>query len=230
VKKLVLVIALLAAGSGPASAATRECQGFQVCVPVAGPWVVVPVGSGAARTRVAYQLSCPRRYVVGGLDAELSQRGIDVTFAGAIGSPVTPGVTTGRAVVFAASYVGGAPRAPTFRPHIGCVPSSGAGTRIPTAASVVRVGHPTAWRVTTKRVRPGTSRVATACTAKERVVGASYAFGFFGRRPPDAGLVGTLSGTQAVSGRRVVVTVRADAELGGVRAVAQVQAVCAGVS
>ena len=69
--------ALLVAGAAalvlalPAGAA-NECAGLQVCVPVAGPWVVVPAGHHRAALAVEWQLTCPRRHIVGGLDARLS--------------------------------------------------------------------------------------------------------------------------------------------------------------
>src|SRR5581483_5204528 len=94
--------AVLAAGASPAQA-TSECRALPVCVPVSGPWVVVPAGRGAPRPRVEYQLSCPRGYVVGGLDAELSDPAIDIAFLATLGSPVNPGISTSRAAVFVAS-------------------------------------------------------------------------------------------------------------------------------
>jgi hypothetical protein len=75
-------------------------------------------------------------------------------------------------------------------------------------------------------VRPGSSTVVARCTERERLVGATYAFGFFTRQPPASSLVSSVSGSQSVSGGRVSVRVRGDAELAGVRAVVQVQAVC----
>src|SRR6185437_3933666 len=51
------VASLVAAGT---AGATRECNGFQVCVPVAGPWVLTP---GRAETH--WQLSCPKNFIVG---------------------------------------------------------------------------------------------------------------------------------------------------------------------
>ena len=207
--------------------AADECEGLMVCVPVAGPWVVVPAAAGPSRPEVRYQLTCPRGYVVGGLDAELSQRTIDVGFLGRLGSPVNPGISTSRSAVFVASFVGSSARAPTFRPHIGCIPAAGSGIRVPTAVTQLPPGQPTTRRVRTVRVRPGTVTVAQACTARERLVGASHAIGFFRRTPPSASLVATVSGTRTVSGRRVVVRARGDAELGGVRAVVQVHALCA---
>ena len=218
--------AVLAAGAAGATSATRECDGLQVCVPVAGPWVVVPTAKGASRPTVEFQLSCPRGYIVGGLDAELSRRGVDVSFGGRLGSPVNPGITTSRAVVFVGSYVGTSARGPTFRPHIGCMPASGGGARVPTSTSVFRPGEPPARRARTVRVRPGSATVVARCNAGERLVGSAHAFGFFTRRPPEPSLATSVSGARSVAGGRVTVRVRADAELGNVRAVVQVQAVC----
>lgn len=227
VRVAVLALTLVAALAVAAPAGgTNECDGLMVCVPAAGPWVVVPTGGGAQRPRVEYQLTCPRRYVVGGLDAELSRRAIDVSFLGKLGSPVNPGITTSRSAVFVASYVGRSARSASFRPHIGCMPGAGGGIRIPTAVGAFPPGNPTVRRVRTVRVRPGTLRVGQGCLARERLVGASHAFGFFMRSPPSASLAASISGNRAVLGERVVVDVRSDAELGGVRAVVQVHAVC----
>lgn len=225
-KKLLLLAALcaLTAGSAPAQAAD-ECDGLMVCVPVAGPWVVVPVGTGVPRPRVEYQMTCPRGYIVGGVDARLSDRGIDVQFLGTLGSPVNPGITTSRAVVFVASYVGATARAPSFRPFIGCMPSSGGG-RIPTAVGVVKPGDPTIRRVRTVRVRPGMRTVTSACLAREVLVDASHAFAFRTAQPPTASAIGTVSGSRSVRGNRVLASVRGDAELGRIRAVVQLHAVC----
>ena len=229
-KTLVAVVAIagaLVVGVGAAGAATHECDGLMVCLPRAGPWVVVPTSGNQQRPRVEFHLSCPRGYIVGGLDAELSDRAIDLGFLGKLGSPVNPGVTTERAAVFTASYVGTTARAPTFRPHIGCIPATGGGTRIPTSATAFPPGRPTVRRVRTVPVRPGESTVTQGCLASERLVGSAHAFGFFMRRPPDASLVAGVSGTRSVNGEKVAVRVRGDAELGDVRAVVQVQAVCA---
>jgi hypothetical protein len=229
-KKLLVLAALsavLTAGSGPAQAAD-ECDGLMVCVPVAGPWVVVPTGSGVPRPKVEYQLTCPRGYIVGGLDARLSDRGINVTFIGKLGSPVNPGITTSRSVVFVASYVGATARAPSFRPFIGCMPSSGGGG-IPTAYGAVKPGEPTIRRVGRVRVLSGTNTVAAACRRGETLVDASHAVGFGTATPPSASVIGTVSAARAVRGRRVVVSVRGDAELGRIRAIVQVHAVCSRV-
>jgi hypothetical protein len=233
VRALLVVIAAgsawLAVGAGPA-AATNECRGLLVCVPVRGPWVVVPTGSGAPRPRVEFQLTCPRGFLVGGLDAELSDRAIDVTFAGRLGSPVNPGITTSRRAVFVASYVGGAASTPTFRPHIGCVPARGGGGRIPTAAvKVFPPGQPTVRRVRTVRLRPGaTRRVTQGCAVAERLVSGGHAVGFYTRRPPDSRLVSSVQASRTVRSAGVTVVARSGSGLRGTKAIVQVAAVCAG--
>ncbi len=224
---VALALSALAVGVAPAGA-TNECRGLKVCVPVAGPWVVVPTGSGAPRPQVQYELACPKHYIVGGLDAELTDRGIDVGFLGTVGAPVNPGITTSQDAVFVASYVGGAPNAPAFRPHIGCIPSAGGGGRIPVAA-VVPPSKPTVRRVRNAVLHPGgVQRVAQGCAAGERLVGAAHAIGFYTDQPPTSAEVSSVTATQAVSGGRVVVTVRSGTGVIGVRAVVQVEAVCAG--
>ena len=220
----VVVAALLVAS--PAGGA-NECDGLMVCVPVAGPWVVVPVSGSVPRRHVEYQLTCPRGHVVGGLDARLSDRAIDVGFVGTLGSPVNPGITTSRSAVFVASYVGASARAPTFRPFIGCMPGAGGGGRVQTSVTAFRPGRPTIRRAKTVRVRAGETTITHRCAARERLVGASHAFGFATRSPPSASLVEGLSANQVTRGREVVVRVRADAEVGDVRALVQVHAVCA---
>lgn len=222
---MLAVLAAALAVASPAGGA-NECEGLMVCVPVAGPWVVVPTSGAVPRPEVEYQLTCPRGHVVGGLDARLSDRGIDVSFLGTLGSPVNPGISTSRAAVFVAAYVGASARAPSFKPFIGCMPGAGGGSRVPTSVSLFPPGRPTTRRVKTVPVRPGEAIVTQRCTAGERLVGASHAFGFATRTPPSASLVDGLSAHQSIRGREVVVEVRGDAELAGVRAVVQVHAVC----
>jgi hypothetical protein len=227
-----MLAALVVAGASLAVAApaggANECDGLMVCIPVAGPWVVVPASAGVPRERVEFQLTCPRGYIVGGTDARLSIRGIDVGFIGTLGSPVNPGITTSRSAVFLGTYVGRSSSvAATFKPFIGCMPTSGGGSRVPTSVSQLRPGRPVTRRVKTVRVRPGTTTVAQRCSSGERLVGGSHAFGFSTRTPPSASLVAGVSGSQRVNGENVVVRVSGDAELAGVRAVVQVHALCA---
>jgi hypothetical protein len=226
---LVLGLAVAATPAG----ATNECNGLRVCVRVTGPWVVVPTSNTVPRPTVEYRLPCPKGYVAGGLDAELSQRAIDVAFLATLGSPVNPGVSTGRSVVFTGRYVGTSPHGPTFRPHVGCMPTRGGGGRIPTVfagATVFAPGQPTIRRVREVRVRPGGLVVAQACARRERLVDAWQAIGFYTRTPPGESLTRSVQATLLVHGNRAVATVKADAELAGVRAVVQVQALCSGAA
>ena len=220
------VVAASLVVAAPAGGA-NECDGLMVCVPVAGPWVVVPASTGTPRERVEFQLTCPRGHVVGGLDARLSVRGIDVGFIGRLGSPVNPGITTARSVVFVGTYVGQSERAATFKPFIGCMPAAGGGSRVPTSAGAFPPGSPVTRRVKTVRMRPGAATLTQRCATGERLVGGSHAFAFATRTPPSASLVSTVSGSQELRGESVVVRVRGDAEIAGVRALVQVHALCA---
>jgi hypothetical protein len=236
VRRLVLVVALAAAvvaglGAAPARA-TNECRGLMVCVRVAGPWVVVPRGGAAPRPRAQFQLSCPRGFVVGGTDAELSDRGIDIAFLGKLGSPVGPGVTTERAALFVATYAGSAVRSSSFRPHLGCLPTSGGGGgpvpyRTSTPAAVPP-GDPTIRRVRTVRLRPGTVHARQGCAAGELLVSGWHAVGFYTAHPPTAALDAAVTATQRVRGGRVDVVAHVSSTVRGVHAILQVGAVCGG--
>ena len=226
-----IVAAVAATGASPAGA-TNECRGLQVCVRVAGPWVVVPTALTAPRPRVDFQLSCPRGYVIGGLDAELSDRAIDVDFLGKLGSPVNPGVTTATAALFRGTFTGNVPRGPSFRPHLGCLPAAGGGSgpvpyRRPTAFPP---GEPTIRRVRTVRLHPGSVSAVTTCGASERLISAWHALAFYTQSAPAEALIQGVSATRSVQGRRVAVRVRSTTAVQGVRAVVQVGAVCGGDS
>jgi hypothetical protein len=233
VRRALVVTAALAAGlvSGVGIAgATNECRLLNPCVPVHGPWVVVPVGNTVPRPQVQYVLTCPKGYVVGGLDAELTDRAIDVAFLGKIGSPVNPGITTSRTAAFSGTYVGSAARAPSFRPHVGCITGGGGGRRTPTAVSaVVPPSDPTVRHSKTVRIYAGVERhIAVACATGERLIAVSVARAFYTAKPPTRQQATDLVATRAIGGNRVVVAVSSGASLINVHAVVQVSAVCAG--
>ena len=190
-----------------------------VCVPVAGPWVLAP---SAEQTQ--YDLTCPKNYIVAGLDAELSDRGIDIGFVGALGAPVNPGITTKRDAVFLGRLVRG-PRhgqgaAASFRPHIGCVPASGGGQRVPTAYHAFPPG--TAVDRQVREVTASRNRVVTArCPAGETLSSASHAIGFYAAAPPTAARAGGIHVTQRIRNGTVALVIRSH-----VPAVVQLNLLC----
>jgi hypothetical protein len=213
------------AGAGTAGA-TNECKGFQACVPVAGPWVLAP-----SREETQYQLTCPKRFVVGGLDAELTSRALDVVFRATLGSPVNPGISTSTSAVFLGRLAAGTDPAASFRPHIGCIPSAGGGQRVPTsaAAKVFPPGKPTVRRITQIAVRAGgTRRIVSTCKPGEQLVAASHAIGFYTDSPPGLALATSVHADHSVANGRVTLVVRASRQAAGVRAVVQLDLVCAG--
>lgn len=218
---VILSVLCVAAVAASSARATNECRGLQVCVPVAGPWVVASPG------RVEFQLSCPQRYIVAGLDAELSARGIEIGFVGSLGSPVNPGITTSREAVFLGRLVRGGDAASSFRPHVGCVPASGGGRRTPTAHHAFAPGKPSVRHVVQVRVRPGTIRRTARCGRGERLVGATHAIGFYGDGPPPLALVRAVQASQRVRSGAAVLTVKADEAVSGTRTVVQLDLVCA---
>jgi hypothetical protein len=211
-----LACTAVAATAGPAGAG-GECRSLPVCVVVAGPWVLT------SAHEVEFQLTCPRKFVIGGLDADISVRGIAVDFRGSLGAPVNPGITTSSSVVFLAQLVRPASRTPSFRPRIGCIPGS-AGQRVPTA---VHVGPPAVRRVKQVAVLPGVQRYALRCPAKERLTEATHAIAFYLPAPPSAQLAGSVRVEQAIRGGRVYLTVHGALELHGIHAIVQVDLICA---
>ena len=215
------VCAALAVTVAAASAKTNECRGLQVCVPVSGPWVLATIA------RTEFQLDCPKRYIVGGLDAELSRRAIEIGFVGGLGSPVNPGVTTTGSAVFLGRFVGASGVA-SFRPHIGCVPAAGNGQRTPTAYSVVKPGRPTVRFVKELQVLPSiTLRLTVRCPAPLRLVTATHAVGFYSDTPPSAGIARSVHVTQTVRNGKVHVSARGGGGISEGHTVVQIDLVCA---
>ncbi len=214
----------------PAGRAADECNGLMRCIPVAGPWVEIPAPSPAARYPTVYwRLKCPVG-VVGGLDARLSDRAIDVRFFGALGSPVNPGITTSDEAVFVATYTGRARRVTSFRPFIGCIPASGGG-RTPTGASsgaAFRPGKPAVLRVRTLRLVPGRlGRTTLRCAAGERLVSSSHAVGLYTQGEPRESELGLVRVIRVVRGGRILVSASRQDLPPRIRAEVQIHAVCA---
>lgn len=234
---LALALAAAAVAVSPVTArAANECRGLPVCIPVAGPWVAVPATrDGVPHPVVLYELRCPARgQVVAGTDARLSTREIAVGFAGTLGSPVSPGVTTSSSALFSARYVGAGSAPVSFRPFLGCVPTSGGGrsTTSATAPAAVAPGKPVVRRVRTVRVGVGRATHASAgCRPDERLVESSYALAFRTKTEPPASVLGGVRATRREQGDRVLVTARRSRAVpAGMRVEVQVHAVCAGGS
>ncbi|MBA3428797.1 MAG: hypothetical protein H0U07_09525 [Actinobacteria bacterium] len=244
-RRILTVAAVLAAaaaavpGLQPAARAGTECNGLLVCIPVAGPWVKIRPQSGSHRVATLYQLSCPMSSVIGGLDAEVTHRSIDVSFAGSLGGPVSPGVTTRTAAVFAATETGRRPLPTAFRPLLGCIPGGGGGrgrTSRPPARSLTSAlaapsaapGEPTVLRVRSFPVRSGRPTVVSyGCRPDERLVSSAHAIAFHTRRAPSARQLSEVESAATVRGRRIRVRARADAAVSALRVSVQIQAVCA---
>jgi hypothetical protein len=207
---LATVCAGLLGGTGVAQAA-NECKGLQTCLPVTGPWVAIPAAARGVAATAVWEMRCPLKgYIVAGIDARVSDRAIDVSIRGENGAPVSPGVTTGRAVVFTAVYTGGAPRPTSFQPFVGCIPTSGGGGRGETA-----VRQPAAFapvkaldrRVVRKRLVSGaTVKVVGGCPAGTRLLGSSHAYAFRTDAEPGMTLLRAVSVRRVVTGRRAVAT------------------------
>jgi hypothetical protein len=188
------------AGNVAASSAADECSGLQVCIPVEGPWVVIPPASGF--TSATWRLDCPDG-VVGGTYALASERAVAVEFPGMIGSPVNPGITTANTLVFTGTYAGGVRKATSFRPFIGCITSGGGGPHTPmrfTRVSAVKPGEPIATRVRTLPLKVGKlARVTLSCKRGERLLGTTHGVGLYLETEPTPA---QLAGVQVVVARR----------------------------
>jgi hypothetical protein len=210
--KLVAVAVVVAFAAGAAAGNARaadECKGLQVCLPVPGPWVAIPAARSGNTSVAVWELRCPLEgYIVAGIDARVSERSIDVSFRGENGAPVSPGVTTGREVLFTAVYTGTRRRATSFRPFIGCIPSSGGGGRALTSRSQRAAfvpSRPIERRVARKRLVSGdTVRVVQRCAAGARLLGVEHAYGFRVDVEPGSTLLDAVDVRRTISGRTVI--------------------------
>ena len=234
VKRLLVLLARPPCRPSPAarrraSAATNECRGLQVCVPIAGPWVVVPTARAVPRPVVRFQLACPEGHVVGGLDAELTDRSIDISFAARLGSPVNPGISTERSALFTALYTGTTARVASFRPHSAAsrARAAGAGSRPRCARSSPRASRRSAGCATV-RVQAGEVRtVVRRCRPGERLVDGWHALAFRSGTPPTAEQVEGLSGEPHAAREPGGRLGDGGFALAAIRGLVQVGAVCA---
>lgn len=228
---IALALAVALAAGVPAGQAADECKGLMVCIPVAGPWVKIPAPGEAAVATATWRLVCPEG-VVGGVDARASEVAVAVEFPGRLGSPVNPGITTTRSLVFKGTYAGKLDRSTSYRPFVGCIPGGGGGTRTPTAltrASEVKPGEPITVRLATLRVRPGQlARATLRCRSGERLLSSRHSVGLYTAGVPTRAQLAAIRVVRATRAGRVLVSATRRPGLApGVRAVVQVQAECA---
>ncbi len=227
---LATLALLLAVGTSVVSAAD-ECAGLQVCLPFEGPWVVVPAAAPGVAARSDWILACPREgYIVAGTDARLGDRAIDVAIRGETGSPVAPGTTTREAVRFTGLFAGLGRRAVTFRPFIGCIPTSGGGARNQTARSAVGDGfkptRPIGFVVVGKRLTSRSTTVVVRCPAGARLVDATHALSFHTALPPATAVLGQVRTLARRSGNTFTVVATAQPAALSATPEVQVQATC----
>ena len=236
VASFVLVAFAASLGSpGPAGAA-NECRGLQTCLPVPGPWVAIPAPVRDASSTTVWQLRCPLPgYIVAGIDAQVTDRAVDVSIRGENGAPVSPGVTTGREVLFTAVYTGGGARATAFRPFLGCIPTSGGGGRGETSVrqtAAFTPAKPLDRRVTERRLVSGaTTRVVGRCPAGARLLGSDHAFGFRTGEEPGSTLLRAVRVRRSVAGRIVTAVGSVQPAVpASLRVLLQVHALCTRVT
>lgn len=220
----LLAAAVAAAGAAGPAGAADECKGLRVCLPIAGPWVVVPAGAAGAE----WELACPLRgYTVAGTDARVATPDVDVSIRGRTGSPVSPGVTTGRSVVFRAVRTGSARSSSSFRPFAGCIPGAGGGGRALTAhiAAGLKPGEVVLSTVVTVRITRPRQVVRATCPARTRLVGATDAVGFEQAAPPDGRQRASVVMRRSTQGAAVVARVSVRGAVDG-RTRVQVRALC----
>jgi hypothetical protein len=231
VAAIAIALAVGLVAGVPAGAAADECKGLMVCIPVAGPWVKIPAPAEGDSATATWRLVCPAG-VVGGVDARASEVAVAVEFPGRIGSPVNPGITTTRSLVFKGTYAGRVGRSTSYRPFIGCIPGGGGGPRTPTAftrVSEVKPGEPITVRVAMLGVTRGRlARATLSCRPGERLLRSRHSVGLYTAGVPTRGQLAAIRVVRVTRGGKVLVSATRRAGLAaGVRAMVQIQAECA---
>jgi hypothetical protein len=179
---------------------------------------------------IDYELACPiKGYVVAGTDARVATADVDVWFRGETGSPVGPGVTTRRSVVFHAARVPPKAATSSFRPFLGCIPTSGGGGRALTAYQASMKPSQALFSVVVNSpIRGAAKTVRASCPASAQLLGSSSAIAFRQAASPSALQRGAVQVRRRTAGRAVIARVTATAAA-GIHAEVQVRAVCARV-
>jgi hypothetical protein len=221
-----LAVALLV--GAPSSRAADECNGLQVCIPIAGPWVEIPAPTGLSE-EADWKLVCPQG-IIGGVDARASEKAVSVEFPGLLGSPVNPGITTGGSLVFRGTYAGRVHRATSYQPYLGCIPQKGGGARTRTSferVAAVKPGSSITVRIATLPVLPGRlARAALRCKPGERLLASGASVGLYTDDPPTAHELAEVHVIRVRRGPRILVSATRRDLAGDVRVELQVQATC----
>ena len=185
----------------------------------------------ASRPPRAGSLVCPEG-VVGGVDARASEPRSPSSSPGRLGSPVNPGITTTRSLVFRGTYAGRVGKATSYRPFIGCIPGGGGGPRTPT----VHCGR--ARQARASRSRPASRRSGSvagtlarttrrpACRG-ERLLRASHSVGLYTKGVPSAAELAAVRVVRVVAQWQILVSATRRGLPAGVRAEVQMHAECA---
>jgi len=220
---LASLVCALAVMAVPGTAgAQNECNGVPTCIPVEGPWVVLP-----ARGEVKFALSCPQgKGIVAGTDVLASSLDVHVTFDGNLGAPVAFGRTTSTGVLFRA--VSGRHRAGSFKPFIGCIPAP-ASVRNTIAAKPTPAGPPLHLLSKLVKLNPGFQKVVTlGCPTGEALVDSWSTPSFDTIDEPDPGLASAIAVKTTISGDRARLAISASEALpAGSHAEVQIGVRCA---
>ena len=217
---LVTAVLFLAPASGLARTAggpfylvpspEKECLNISNCVPVLGPWVVVP-----ARQEATYLATCKslRNFVVDGTDARASSTSIRVWFDGRIGGGigVPPQSILARAILlFHAVSNNGEPG--SFQPLLGCVTQRPASKRATFSARRVAgvpgtpASPPLDLRANNRVLEFSSGRMFTACAPGEKLVGRWSALSVNTTGPPARVYANSVSVDRVPAGNRVRAT------------------------
>jgi hypothetical protein len=203
--RLALLLALaggIAFASPARVSAANECSGIPKCIPVSGPWVSVP-----ATGEVMFALQCPQnRGIIGGLDAQATSLDVRATFDGIIAAPVAFGRTTLSQAMFRA--VSATHKPGSFKPFIGCIPTSGQAGANTISSKLTPVGPPLDLRMVFLKVTPGYRRTTTVgCPGGEALVDGWGTPAFTTTKPPDPKSAATIHVQTKVVGTHAVVAV-----------------------
>ena len=112
-------------------------------------------------------MKCPEGSIVAGVDARLTNRAVDMSFSGLLGSPVNPGVTTTSEVVFTGTYTGKVLRPAAIQALHRLHPDRGRGPRTDgSRAAAFKPGSPTKLRVRTVSFKTPIERDELSCSRR----------------------------------------------------------------